>query len=672
MLIRSSRTRTFSAAAASAGLLAGLGLGGLGLGGLANAVPASGEPRVDCAGIPADAPLQEVFGAASRRAGVPEPVLLAVSYMESRWDSHDGRPSTDGGYGRMHLTDVDLPDARDAKGDGSDEPDPQAAALHTIDRATDLTGLDPSRLRTDTAANICAGAALLADHQRGLGYAVGTDTAAGAWYGAVARYSGSGEHAAARRFADQVFAVISDGEARRTDSGDRVRLAANAAVRPQRGQLAELDLRHASSEEQVDCPPRLGCEWIPAPYEWYGEPDPRAYGNHDVADRPRDMDIDYIVIHNTETSYDNTIDLVTNPRYVSWQYSLRSSDGHIAQHVTPDDVAWHAGNWYVNMHSIGLEHEGWAAQNGEWFTEAMYQTSATLVRHLARRHGVPLDRAHVIGHDQVPGILPAYVRGMHWDTGPFWDWEHYFDLLGAPLDRSGGADSVVPQAAGSEVVRVVPGYEGNSQPMTGCSTDGDALTPVPCADDRANFLYLRKSPSHDAELVDDIGLHPEDGQSTTHVSDIGARAAAGHEFVVAGRQGDWTKVWYLGNEAWFHDPDGSDTVPVRGTQLVVPRAGRDSVPVYGRAYPEESSYPDEIPYQTVAPLQYSIEAGQAYVVGDARIQTDYYYAKTYDDSLPGDHTQVVGDDRYYQIWFGHRMAYVRAADVDLVSAAALR
>jgi len=26
---------------------------------------------------------------------------------------------------------------------------------------------------------------------------------------------------------------------------------------------------------------------------------------------------------------------------------------------------------------------------------------------------------------------------------------------------------------------------------------------------------------------------------------------------------------------------------------------------------------------------------------------------------------VVGDDTYYELWFGHRMAFVRAADVSL-------
>ncbi len=46
--------------------------------------------------------------------------------------------------------------------------------------------------------------------------------------------------------------------------------------------------------------------------------------------------------------------------------------------------------------------------------------------------------------------------------------------------------------------------------------------------------------------------------------------------------------------------------------------------------------------------------------------TNYYYAQTFDYSLPGDHTVVRGQDRYYQIWFGHRVAFVRAADVSIV------
>ena len=48
-------------------------------------------------------------------------------------------------------------------------------------------------------------------------------------------------------------------------------------------------------------------------------------------------------------------------RFRSWHYTVRSADGHVAQHVATHNVAAHAGNWYLNMHSVGVEHEGFAA-----------------------------------------------------------------------------------------------------------------------------------------------------------------------------------------------------------------------------------------------------------------------------------------------------------------------
>jgi hypothetical protein len=55
------------------------------------------------------------------------------------------------------------------------------------------------------------------------------------------------------------------------------------------------------------------------------------------------------------------------------------------------------------------------------------------------------------------------------------------------------------------------------------------------------------------------------------------------------------------------------------------------------------------------------------VLADAHLQTDYYYAKTFRCAgLPMDCTDVVGTDPYYEIWFGHRVAYVRAADVRVI------
>ncbi len=480
----------------------------------------------------------------------------------------------------------------------------------------------------------------------------GTTTSTSSWYAALAAYSGSADPVDARMFASRVFATIKSGQARRTLDGQRMRLDAQPSLAvPVAKQAAAGGSASSEADAHLDCPATVDCEWVPAPYEQYGS-SPSQYGNHDLATREQNLSIDYIVIHDTEASYPTTLKLVQDPTYVSWNYSIRSSDGHVAQHLDAKDVGWHAGNWYVNMHSIGIEHEGFAAQGASWYTEAMYQNSAQLVRYLADKYSVPLDRAHIIGHDQVPGILPAYVRGMHWDPGPYWDWEHYMDLMGAGLHPD--------RRSKSNIVTVKPGFADNQQVVTGCSGSG------PCATQGTNFVYLHTKPDLSSPLVKDIGLHPDGSYSTTQVSDHGARLAAGQKVYVAQKAGDWLGVWYLGDIGWLYSPKSDPVVLPSDGKVVTAKAGLTEAPVYGRAYPEQSAYDGTpIPYQTVGPLQYTIKAGQKYVLADDTVPTDYYYAKTYDDSRPGDHTVVTGQDTYDEIWFGHRMFFVRAADVDV-------
>ncbi len=607
---------------------------------------------------------QAVFARASERSGVPESILLGVSFMESRWDDHGSSPSTSAGYGPMHLTSPDAIAPAPAehamgKGDGSRADRQRQArasatrerigkdALSTMATASRLTGIAKDSLKSDDVANICGGAAVLASYQSQAGGA----KSLGEWSASVARYSGADDQASALRFAQQVFRVIREGQARTTNDGQRMTLRPTPSARVDVQAVAGLGLT-VTGTEVPDCPPSLGCEWYPAPYEKYG-PAADDYGNHDLADRPRTGKIQYILLHDTEATYDKTLELVSDPTYVSWHYTIRSADGHIAQHVNNREVAWHAGNWYVNMHSVGIEQEGFAADGASWYTEALYQNSSTLVKHLAAEYGVPLDRAHVIGHDQVPGTIPSTVAGMHWDPGPYWDWQHYFDLLGAPIraDRRGASD----------VVTVAPGFADNIQPVTGCDDLVNAPT-VPCAAQGTNFVYLYTAPDATSPLVADIGLHPNGTPSTMRVDDIGARAAAGQKFLVAETLGDWTAVWYLGQQAWIYNPVADPVLlPSRG-QVVWSGTGA-AVPVYGRAYPEQTAYPTGIPYQTVTPLQYAIQPGQAYVLADKKIQTDYYRATTFSCSVQPDCVQVLGADKYYQIWFGHRIAYVRAADV---------
>ncbi|MFI1658670.1 N-acetylmuramoyl-L-alanine amidase [Streptomyces sp. NPDC020472] len=613
------------------------------------------------ADVPEAGVLQGQFARAAERHGVPESVLLAVSYLQSRWDAHGGAPSVTGGYGPMHLTDAVTALARtaphhseggeDARGDSSrparatgdvpvPAPEELPERLRTLERASALSGIPAEELRTVPAANIEGGAALLAAAQREAGLPASADPAD--WYGAVARYSGADDSATAATYANDVFDVIRTGQTRTTDSGQVVTLPADPAVAPATGQVSALGLRRPAAGP-VECPASVACEWVPAPYEEFGDGD---YGNHDKADRPASQSIDYIVIHDTEADWKTTLKLVQDPTYVSWQYSLRSSDGHIAQHVPLKDVAWHAGNWFVNAKSVGLEHEGFLTSPDSWYTEAMYRSSARLVRYVAARYGIPLDRQHVLGHDNVPGTVTSTIKGMHTDPGPYWDWAHYFRLLGRPVTPSAG-----PHAG---VVTIRPDYESHRPVYTGCVTAAEA-----CAPHGSGAVRLHTAPSADAPLVKDIGLRPGGQASTTGVNDTGARASTGQSFAVAERRGDWTAVWYLGQKAWFSNPVKEPTaVNARGLVLT-PREGLAEVPVYGRAYPEASAYPAGVPVQSVSPLPYRLLAGQRYVVGGST-PGEYYFAPVFD---PSGHTVVRGQEEYYQIQFGHRVAFVKAADV---------
>ncbi|MGW4643773.1 N-acetylmuramoyl-L-alanine amidase [Sphaerisporangium sp. NPDC004334] len=601
-----------------------------------SAGPAS-APSVSCAATVAAPTREAAFAEAAKASRVPEALLKAVSYMQSRWDDHQGRPNGDGGYGLFGLS-AQAPPAQDGAGKGR-----TAAPASQIDTAAALTGLSPVALRQDANAGVCGGAAVLASYHRG-------GEGLGGWRDAVARLGGK------KDFVPQVYRILKDGQSRLTQDGQRVTLPADASV-PVPAQAAAVE---------IDCPAGLDCEWIEAPYAKAKATDPdgtTAYGNHDLADRtgPGGPKLKYIVIHDTEGYYDPSIRLVQDPTYLAWNYTIRSSDGHIAQHLDPKDVGWHAGNWYVNMHSIGIEHEGFAG-TAAWFTESMYQTSAALVRHLAAKYGIPLDRAHVIGHDQVPGTVLGATKSVHWDPGPYWDWDHYFELLGAPV---GGARPATADVAPGDVVEVRTGYAGNPQTVTGCAAASpNSPECVPGAG--TNFVPLHQAPSDDAPLARDPGWKPAGADGTTYASDVSARVTSGQKLVVAQVQGDWLGVWWAGSLTWLHNP-AERPVAVRALAKTVTAAPATTpANIYGRAYPETSAYTGTgIPVQALSPLEYKIPAGQEYAVSDDDVVTDYYRATTFDGSAPGDRTDLKGQDRYYQLWYAHRQVFVRAAEVDL-------
>lgn len=590
--------------------------------------------------------LQKEFTVAAREFRVPEQVLLAVSYSESRWEGHNGRYDTDGGYGLMNLTDVT---AAMVAGQRDGAAALTAPAAHTLAEAARLTGTPAARLREDDLQNLRGGAALLASYERSL--TGGTPDDPAAWYPAVARYSRYPDEEGARGFADGVFDLLADGADRTTAAGQRVRLTARPDPRPDRAAPPRLRAVIPAASGPAGCPTGMTCSFVPA-----------SAAGYQSANRPSDgLDVRYIVIHDTESSYESAISAFQDPaEAVAADYVMRSADGAVTRMVPDRDLAFHAGNYWFNMHSVGIEHEGFAARGATWYTEAQYRATATLVRYLAGRYGIPLDRRHVIGHDNVPGPVTDDVAAMHWDPGPYWDWTHFMDLLGVHGLREGSG----PPAVGSAVT-ITPGFAANEQSVRVCGRaagDTEDDTDVPhqdCAEQTqgSNFLYVRTAPDDSAPLFADPALHPDGGTGTRRIDDWGDTVCAGQQFVVADRSGDWTAIWFSGAKVWFHNPGGVRTAPAPGATVVSALPSAAPARVYGVAYPRAPEYPAGLRPSVQTPLgMYGVPSGQEYVASPVPAPTDDFATDPPD-------TVVTGGERYYTVQFGHRLALLNAADL---------
>src|SRR2546425_899649 len=169
---------------------------------------------------------------------------------------------------------------------------------------------------------------------------------------------------------------------------------------------------------------------LAAPPDYYPPIDwiPAARSNYDTG---RSMAITAIVIHETDGSYLSALNWFKNPRsHVSSHYLVRAWGGGITQFVAESDTAFHARA--ANPWTIGIEHE-YNPRQAIWHTDAQYRSSALLVCAIAQRYGIPVDRKHIVGHNELPGT-------DHSDPGPTWNWNYYMSLVrGCSVDRAQAA-----------------------------------------------------------------------------------------------------------------------------------------------------------------------------------------------------------------------------------------
>jgi hypothetical protein len=81
-------------------------------------------------------------------------------------------------------------------------------------------------------------------------------------------------------------------------------------------------------------------------------------------------------------------------------------DGKLYHWLEEYFTAYHAGNYSVNQSSIGIEHEDMGKYNDPR-PDALYKTSATLVRDICMYYAIPIDRQHILKHSEVSQLGTA-------------------------------------------------------------------------------------------------------------------------------------------------------------------------------------------------------------------------------------------------------------------------
>ncbi len=399
---------------------------------------------------PPGSPYDSIFAAAGREFNVPAALLRAIAWVETRdrmvagAEGPGGRPAA---FGVMALR------------------GPRLA------RGAALAGVASEAAGRDARANIRAAAALLDAEAR----AAGVDRSRPeAWAEVVAAFSGialpAGRAAYARRDVMPRFLAA---------AGPR-RSAASAAA----GASPEGDVADDCPAPPPDTTPQPGSAPDEAGALWRPSPnfDLRMAGDSGV---PR-----MVIIHTCEGAYTGCWSWLDDPAsQVSAHYVVSEDGGEISQLVAEKNRAWHIGARYdctlnhdalcwlngvqSNHFTVGVEHAGYASQSS--WPAGEIDASARLVCDITRRHDIPRDWQHIVGHGQ----LQPENRS---DPGAGWPWVHYVGLVQRDcgeivVDDGNGrnepADARADAPALWIVSRQTPGYYGDGYRWADTSPDRD-------------------------------------------------------------------------------------------------------------------------------------------------------------------------------------------------------
>ncbi len=167
---------------------------------------------------------------------------------------------------------------------------------------------------------------------------------------------------------------------------------------------------------------------------------------------PREYAPEFVMLHFTsavavqpQDPYDlDTVRKIFTDYGTSIHYLL-DRDGTVYCYIPEDLVAWHAGKGTfagdekytnkMNYYAIGIEILAIGSQADMslyltaqqydalddsllGYTDAQYEALKLLVADICQRNGIPMDKAHVLGHQE-------YAPGKN-DPGELFDWERFF------------------------------------------------------------------------------------------------------------------------------------------------------------------------------------------------------------------------------------------------------
>lgn len=203
--------------------------------------------------------------------------------------------------------------------------------------------------------------------------------------------------------------------------------------------------------------------------------DPASSSNYTAS---RSAAIGAVTLHTAQGSYAGTISWFKNSAaQVSAHYVIRSSDGQVTQMVRNAHTAWHVRSH--NSYTLGIEHEGYI-DNSSWYTSAMYNASAALVRDFCGKYGsIPCSSAYSGAASSGINVLPDSVKikghqhysgQTHTDPGIYWNWANYYTLLNP---GSGGTTKLLDSFESSVGhFTTSPTYSGSTAGISTASTAG--------------------------------------------------------------------------------------------------------------------------------------------------------------------------------------------------------